>query len=46
MGLTVARHALRNLGGEVIVVDRDGGGVSVVLTHPIEARRSRKNTDD
>ena len=46
MGLTVARHALRNLGGEVIVVDREGGGVSVILTHPLESRRSRKNSDD
>jgi DNA-binding response OmpR family regulator len=46
MGLTVARHALRNLGGEVTVVDREGGGASVFLTHPLEARRSRKNTDE
>jgi CheY-like chemotaxis protein len=46
MGLTVARHALRNLGGEVVVLDRDGGGASVVLTHPVDARRVRKNSDE
>ncbi|MEO6005176.1 MAG: response regulator [Opitutus sp.] len=46
MGLTVARHALRNLGGEVVVVDREGGGVSVIITHPVEARRTRKNSDE
>jgi two-component system sensor histidine kinase/response regulator len=46
MGLTVARHALRNLGGEVIVVDREGGGASVFLTHPLESRRSRKSADE
>jgi DNA-binding response OmpR family regulator len=46
MGLTVARHALRNLGGEVTVVDREGGGASVFLTHPLESRRQRKNQDE
>ena len=46
MGLTVARHALRNLGGEVTVLDRDGGGASVFLTHPVESRRARKNADE
>jgi len=46
MGLTVARHALRNLGGEVTVVDREGDGASVFLTHPIESRRTRKNADE
>jgi signal transduction histidine kinase len=46
MGLTVARHALRNLGGEVVVLDREGGGATVVLTHPVEARRARKNSDE
>lgn len=46
MGLTVARHALRNLGGEVTVIDREGGGASVFLTHPLESRRTRKNSDE
>ena len=46
MGLTVARHALRNLGGEVTVLDREGGGASVFLTHPVESRRARKNADE
>jgi two-component system sensor histidine kinase/response regulator len=35
MGLTVARHALRNLGGEINVIDRPGGGSSAVLLHPL-----------
>jgi CheY-like chemotaxis protein len=46
MGLTIARHALRNLGGEAIVVDRDGGGACTILTHPVEPRKPRKNSDD
>jgi signal transduction histidine kinase len=46
MGLTVARHALRNLGGEVTVVDREDGGASVFLTHPVESRRTRKSGDE
>jgi two-component system sensor histidine kinase/response regulator len=36
MGLTVARHALRNLGGEVKMHDRPGGGTIAVLVHPLE----------
>jgi two-component system, sensor histidine kinase and response regulator len=45
MGLTVARHALRNLGGEVTVTDTDGGGATAILMHPVE-KRARKSTDD
>ncbi|MEO5958803.1 MAG: response regulator [Opitutaceae bacterium] len=36
MGLTVARHALRNLGGEVSMTDTPGGGATAVLMHPVE----------
>ena len=39
MGLTMARHALRNLGGDVTVVDRAGGGASAILLHPLEPRK-------
>jgi two-component system sensor histidine kinase/response regulator len=39
MGLTVARHALRNMGGDVSMVDRIGGGAVAVLVHPVEKRR-------
>ena len=42
MGLTVARHALRNLGGEASLVDRPGGGASTILHHPLVSRRSHK----
>ncbi len=39
MGLTVARHSLRNMGGDLVVDDRPGGGVIATLTHPVERRR-------
>lgn len=38
MGLTVARHALRNLGGEVTMKDTPDGGATAVLTHPVQKR--------
>jgi len=44
MGLTVARHALRNLGGEVTLTDRPGGGIVATLLHPIE-RKIRRHSD-
>ena len=40
MGLTVARHALRNLGGEVSLVDTPHGGATAVLLHPVERRKA------
>jgi DNA-binding response OmpR family regulator len=39
MGLTVARHALRNMGGDLVLEDRPGGGAIALLTHPVERRR-------
>ena len=44
MGMTVARHALRNLGGEVMMTDTEGGGATALLTHPVE-KRVRKISD-
>ncbi len=38
MGLTVARHAMRTLGGEVTIADLPAGGTVCILTHPIEKR--------
>ncbi|MSU25623.1 MAG: hybrid sensor histidine kinase/response regulator [Opitutus sp.] len=46
MGLTVARHALRNLGGEVTVVDTEGGGATSVLMHPVAKKVRRMMNDD
>ena len=46
MGLTIARHALRNLGGEAMVMDREGGGASAILTHPLESRKARKPSNE
>ncbi len=36
MGLTVARHSLRNMGGDVAMADRQGGGSIAILIHPID----------
>jgi two-component system, sensor histidine kinase and response regulator len=44
MGLTVARHALRNIGGDVMIEDRPGGGTIAILTHPTERPSVRKKT--
>jgi two-component system, sensor histidine kinase and response regulator len=41
MGLTVARHAMRNLGGEVSLAERPGGGAICTIRHPLD----RKNKD-
>jgi CheY-like chemotaxis protein len=45
MGLTVARHALRNLGGEVTMIDTPGGGTTAVLIHPVE-RKLKKTIEE
>ncbi len=45
MGLTVARHALRNMGGEVTMADRIGGGTVAVLVHPVETKRRAREDD-
>jgi CheY-like chemotaxis protein len=41
MGLTVARHALRNLGGDVTVASLPGGGARATLLHPTEWREPK-----
>ena len=38
MGLTIARHSLRNLGGEVSLNDRPGGGAIATLRHPLDRK--------
>ncbi|WP_438482086.1 response regulator [Oleiharenicola lentus] len=38
MGLTVARHAMRNLSGEVTLNDRPGGGAIATVRHPFEQK--------
>ena len=38
MGLTVARHAMRNLGGEVTLAESPNGGVIATLRHPLERK--------
>lgn len=35
MGLTIARHTIRNLGGDVIIDDNPDGGAIATITHPI-----------
>ncbi len=41
MGLTIARHSLRNINGEVTLTDREGGGASATLLHPLEHKMRR-----
>jgi signal transduction histidine kinase len=40
MGLTIARHALRSLGEDLILEDRPGGGTVAIAKHPINAVKS------
>jgi CheY-like chemotaxis protein len=46
MGLTVARHSLRSLGGEVTLAARPEGGASAILTHPVRDPRQRDRQSD
>jgi CheY-like chemotaxis protein len=48
MGLTVARHSLRSLGGEVSMASRPEGGASAFLMHPVRdpRQRDRQQSDD
>jgi C4-dicarboxylate-specific signal transduction histidine kinase len=45
MGMTVARHALRNLGGEVTMADNEGGGATAILVHPV-VKKVRKALEE
>lgn len=38
MGLTVARHALRNMGGDIVLEDRPEGGTIAVMLHPLDKK--------
>ena len=38
MGLTVARHSIRNLGGDVSLNDRPGGGTIATIRHPLDRK--------
>jgi two-component system, sensor histidine kinase and response regulator len=42
MGLTIARHALRNMGGELNLEESPEGGVRAILLHPREVPRRKK----
>src|SRR5271165_344209 len=47
MGLTVARHSLRSLGGEVTLLARPGGGASATLIQPVrDPRQKDRELDD
>lgn len=39
MGLSIARHTLRTLGGDLTVTDREGGGVTATLICPVAQRK-------
>ncbi len=40
MGLTVARHSMRKLGGDVVLVNRVSGGTVAVITHPLDGKKN------
>ncbi|HEY4989887.1 MAG TPA: HAMP domain-containing sensor histidine kinase, partial [Opitutaceae bacterium] len=42
MGLTIARHSLRSVGGEVTLVPRPEGGATAILVHPIRDARQKE----
>ena len=46
MGLTVARHALRTMGGEATMDNREEGGAQCTLVHPIEKKASKAIHED
>ena len=46
MGMTVARHALRNLGGEVTMTDGESAGATAILMHPVEKRVKKTFGDE
>jgi CheY-like chemotaxis protein len=46
MGLTVARHSLRGLGGEVTLLPKAGGGASAFLMHPVRDPRQKDRQQD
>jgi two-component system sensor histidine kinase/response regulator len=46
MGLTVARHSLRSIGGEVTLATRPEGGTSAFLVHPVRDPRHRDRAED
>jgi len=46
MGLTIARHSLRSMSGEVTVSSRPEGGAVAVLVHPVKDPRHRDKSED
>ena len=46
MGLTVARHSMRNLGGDVTLATRLGGGTVAMITHPLKRKKKRTAPTD
>ena len=38
MGLTIARHTIRNLAGEITLKPNTNLGVTATMTHPLQAR--------
>jgi CheY-like chemotaxis protein/anti-sigma regulatory factor (Ser/Thr protein kinase) len=46
MGLTIARHSLRSLGGEVTMASRPEGGATAILVHPVKDPRQRKRQQE
>ncbi len=36
LGMTIARNAIRSMGGDVVLLDRPGGGLRVKVTLPVQ----------
>ena len=46
MGLTIARHSLRSVGGEVTMAARTPRGASALMVHPVRDPRHRDKSQD
>ena len=46
MGLTIARHSLRSVGGEVTMAARTPRGASALVVHPVRDPRHRDKSQD
>lgn len=46
MGLTISRHSLRTLGGDIMVENRETGGTTALIIHPLGNTEPSHEVDD
>ena len=46
MGLTIARHSLRSVGGEVTMAPKPTKGATALMVHPVRDPRNRDKSKD